>query len=308
MQLYSRKQFLRTSLLGLSGLYAAPMLSQLAPTEMIYRTIPASGEKIPAIGMGSWITFNVGESEQQRAPMRAVLKAFVERGGRVIDSSPMYGRSERVIGELAAELGITGKLWVATKVWTSGEEAGKEQIRNSVQLFKKWPAALQVHNLLDLKTQLNTLRQLREEGHVKYVGITHYLNSSHGELAKLLKSEPLDFLQINLSIRNTASEDYLLPLAADKGVAVIINQPFETGGLFRYVEGASLPGWAAELGIESWAAYFLKYIISNSSVTCVIPATTQAVHAEENMAAGYGPLPDRRTREKMVEYFKSNAR
>ncbi len=304
----TRKAFLKKSLLSAAGLYAAPLVIGSARKEMIFRTIPSTGEKIPAVGMGSWLTFNVGESETQRAPMRQVLKTFVENGGRVIDSSPMYGRSEQVIGELAEQLGITDKLWYATKVWTSGEEAGKGQIRNSVKLFGLWPQVLQVHNLLDLKTHLKTLRQLKEEGNLKYVGITHYLNSSHENLAQLLKTEPLDFMQINLSVRNTASEDYLLPLAADKGVAVIINQPFETGALFNYIQGVPLPPWAGEWGINTWAAFFLKYIISNSSVTCVIPATTQVPHVKENMAAMYSPLPDQKARQQMVEYFKSNAK
>ena len=295
-------------MLSTAGLFAAPLLLSAVEKEMVLRAIPSTGEKIPAIGMGSWLTFNVGEKEEQRAPMRQVLRTFVETGGRVIDSSPMYGRSERVIGELADELDVTDKLWVATKVWTSGEEAGNSQISNSVELFGKWPALLQVHNLLDLKIHLKTLRKLKEEGKLKYVGITHYVNSSHEQLSNLLKTEPLDFLQINLSVRNTASEDYLLPLAADRGVAVIINQPFETGGLFNYVQGVSLPPWAKEWGIETWASYFLKYIISNSSVTCVIPATTLVAHVKENMAAMYSPLPDRNTRQKMVEYFKKNAK
>lgn len=308
METYSRKAFLQKSILSLAGLYATPLLLHAADREMVFRAIPSTGEKVPAIGMGSWLTFNVGEKEEQRAPMRQVLKTFVESGGRLIDSSPMYGRSERVIGELAAELGVTDKLWVATKVWTSGEEAGKSQINKSVELFRKWPAVLQVHNLLDLKTHLETLRQLKEEGRLKYVGVTHYVNSSHEQLSSLLKTELLDFLQINLSVRNTASEDSLLPLAADRGVAVIINQPFETGGLFNYVQGVPLPPWAKDWGIDTWASYFLKYIISNSSVTCVIPATTQAAHVKENMAAMYGPLPDRNTRQKMVEYFKMNAK
>ena len=308
METYSRKTFLQKSLLSAAGLFAAPLLLSTAGKEMVLRAIPSTGEKVPAIGMGSWLTFNVGEKAEQRAPMRQVLKTFVESGGRVIDSSPMYGRSERVIGELAGELGVTDKLWVATKVWTSGEEAGKSQISNSVELFRKWPAVLQVHNLLDLKIHLKTLRKLKDEGKLKYVGITHYVNSSHERLANLLKTEPLDFLQINLSVRNTASEDYLLPLAADRGVAVIINQPFETGALFNHVQGVPLPPWAKDWLIGTWASYFLKYIISNSSVTCVIPATTQVAHVKENMAAMYSPLPDGNTRQKMVEYFKRNAK
>ncbi|MEQ9377434.1 MAG: aldo/keto reductase [Imperialibacter sp.] len=303
----TRESFLKTSLLTAAGLYLTPGLVSALGNQMLMKTIPSTGEQIPAIGMGSWLTFNVGQSESERAPMRNVLKEFISQGGRVIDSSPMYGRSEQVIGELAAELEVTDKLWVATKVWTQGKVAGKGQIENSLGYFRKWPSVLQVHNLVDLETHLETLRSLKEEGKLKYVGVTHYLDHTHKQLAEIIKKEKLDFIQINLSIRSNAAEDYLLPLAADHGVAVIINQPFETGGLFNYIQGVSLPDWAKEYGINSWAEYFLKYIISNPAVTCTIPATTQVAHVKENMASCYGELPDQATRIKMKDYFKKNA-
>ena len=271
------------------------------------RPVLSTGEKIPAIGLGSWITFDVGNAESELQPMRNVLKAFADAGGTVVDSSPMYGRSEKVIGQLASELGITNKLWIATKVWTSGERSGKNQVENSTTYFKKWPALIQVHNLQDVKTHLKTLRALKEEGKLKYIGITHYLNSEHSELAELVKTEKLDFIQINVSIRNTAAEDHLIPLAADKGVSVIINRPFETGALFNTVNGVSLPNWANDLGITTWAAWFLKYIISNPNITCTIPATSQVTHLKENMAACFEPLPDKATRKKMIDYYLKNA-
>ena len=275
---------------------------------MITRKIPSSGELIPAIGLGSWITFNVGDSENELAPMRNVLGAFVEAGGKVIDSSPMYGRSEKVIGKLAAELNVTDKLWFATKVWTTGESSGKTQIENSREYFKKWPVLLQVHNLQDLKTHLRTLRALKEEGKLKYIGITHYLDSEHETLANVVKSEKLDFIQVNFSIRSRSAENYLLPLAAERGVGVIINKPFESGALFPAINNVSLPTWSKEWGISSWSAFFLKYIISNTNITCTIPATSQVSHLQENMAACFGPVPDEATRKKMVEYFLNNAR
>ena len=191
--------------------------------KMVMRKILLSGEIIPAIGLGSWITFDVGNSEDELKPMQHVLKEFVDAGGKVVDSSPMYGRSEKVIGQLASNLNVADNLWIATKVWTSGESAGKTQIENSKTLFKKWPSLIQVHNLQDVKTHLKTLRSLKDEGKLKYIGITHYLNSEHEELARLVKSEKLDFIQVNLCIRNTAAEDYLIPLAAEKGVSYALH-------------------------------------------------------------------------------------
>ncbi len=305
MRPVTRRTFVRNSALAAAGVGLAAWSSKVMEEEKILRTIPSTGEKIPAIGLGSWITFDVGDSEPERAPMREVLRNFARLGGKVVDSSPMYRRSERVIGELASELKLANDLWMATKVWTTGEEPGKGQIRNSVKFFGGYPKLLQVHNLVDFNTQIKTLRQLKEEGKIKYVGITHYVDSAHENVARILKAETLDFVQINLSIRGRKAEDFLLPLAADRGVAVIINQPFETGVLFRVVGNARLPAWAGEWGITTWAAYFLKYIVSNPSVTCTIPATSQVVHLKENMAALSGPLPDAKTRQKMIEYFEN---
>ncbi len=303
----SRLSFLKTSSAASLSMMLSNSFFSTPQSKMIIRRIPSSGEMIPAIGLGSWITFDVGESEDERTPMRNVLKAFVDAGGKVVDSSPMYGRSEKVIGSLAAELNVADKLWLATKVWTSGAKAGKTQIDNSKDLFKKWPALIQVHNLQDVKTHLQTLRSLKEEGKLKYIGITHYQDSQHDELAALVKSEKLDFIQVNLSIRNTSAENHLIPLAADKGVGVIINRPFESGALFQAINNVSLPAWAKDLNISTWAAFFLKYIISNANVTCAIPATSQVNHLRQNMAACLEPLPDIAARKKMATYFAENA-
>jgi len=304
----SRLSFLIQTTAGSLSLIFPNVFKDRRSAAMITRKIPSSGELIPAIGLGSWITFNVGDSENELAPMRNVLGAFVEAGGKVIDSSPMYGRSEKVIGKLAAELNVTDKLWFATKVWTTGESSGKTQIENSREYFKKWPVLLQVHNLQDLKTHLRTLRALKEEGKLKYIGVTHYLDSEHETLANVVKSEKLDFIQVNFSIRSRSAENYLLPLAAERGVGVIINKPFESGALFPAINNVSLPTWSKEWGISSWSAFFLKYIISNTNITCTIPATSQVSHLQENMAACFGPVPDEATRKKMVEYFLNNAR
>jgi diketogulonate reductase-like aldo/keto reductase len=300
----SRQQFVRQCGLSLAG---AVLLSDFPSSpQQVFRTIPSSGEKIPAIGLGSWITFDKGSSEKELAPLREVLKLFAESGGRVVDSSPMYGRSEAVIGQLAAELKLTSKLWFATKVWTTGEKSGRGQIDNSFRLFQKAPALLQVHNLLDFSTHIKTLRELKEQGKITYIGITHYVNSAHDDMARLIKKEKPDFIQIFLSIRNRVAENSLLSLAAEHGTAVIINRPFETADLFRAIGNTPLPPFAADWGIKTWAAFFLKYIISNPHVTCVIPATSKPGHLKENVAAGFDPLPDEATRKKMIDYFIKN--
>jgi diketogulonate reductase-like aldo/keto reductase len=272
--------------------------------KIVHRTIPSTGEQIPAIGLGSWLTFDVGSSPSEIQPVKAVIKSFYDAGGRLIDSSPMYGRSELAIGQASSELGLTDKLWLITKVWTTGENPGKSQIENSKTLFKTWPKLFQVHNLQDMKTHLKTLRTLKAEGKIKYIGLTHYLNSAHDQLASLIKSEKPDFIQVNLSIRNTAAEDYLIPLAADQGVAVIINRPLETGALFNVVGQTPLPSWAGEFGIKTWAVYFLKYLVSNKNITCVIPATRREDHVKENMEAGMGEMVDENGRLRMKKYFK----
>jgi diketogulonate reductase-like aldo/keto reductase len=308
MKKEDRRSFIKQSALAATAcLMPMEIKNKNQISKILHRTIPSTGEQIPAIGLGSWLTFDVGSSPSEMQPVKSVIKSFYEAGGRLIDSSPMYGRSEQAIGQAAAELGLTDKLWMITKVWTSGENQGKTQIENSKNLFKTWPKLLQVHNLQDMKTHLRTLRALKEAGRIKYIGLTHYVNSAHDQLAALIKSEKPDFIQVNLSIRNTAAEDYLIPLAADQGVGVIINRPLETGALFNAIGQAPLPPWAMEYNINTWAAYFLKYLVSNKNITCVIPATRRMDHVRENMEAGRGEMVDEKMRNKMKEYFKENS-
>jgi len=282
-----------------------PMTSVAAPAP-IRRAIPRSGELLPVIGLGTWQTFDVGAAASARAPLREVLAEFVRLGGRVIDSSPMYGESERVAGDLAAELGVHDKLFLATKVWTRGRGAGIRQMNDSFRWLRTERIDLmQVHNLVDWHTHLATLRQWKEEGRVRYLGVTHYTESAYDDLERVLKSEQLDFVQLNYSIAEREADARMLPLAAERRVAVIVNRPFAKGGLFGKVRGAALPPWAAEFGCTSWAQFFLKFVVSHPAVTCAIPATSKVKHLIDNMGAGTGALPDVRTRERMVRVIEA---
>jgi aryl-alcohol dehydrogenase-like predicted oxidoreductase len=261
-------------------------------TEILKRAIPSSGEKIPAVGLGTWQTFDASEDENERAPLRLVLKTLVENRGSVVDSSPMYGNSERVVGDLSTDLKINDKLFVATKVWTTGKEAGVRQMNNSFVLLKRKKIDLmQVHNLVDWEVHYKTLRQWKEEDKIRYIGITHYTESAYGTIEHILKSVPLDFLQINYSMLSRKAEERLFPVAQEKKVAVIINQPFEEGALFGRVKGKTLPVWANEFDCNSWGQFFLKFILAQPAVTCVIPGTSKAHHLLDNLYAGHGKLP-----------------
>jgi diketogulonate reductase-like aldo/keto reductase len=264
-----------------------------AASSILTRPIPSSGEAIPVVGLGTWRTCDVGTAPSERAPLKAVLQRFVELGGRVIDSSPMYGTAESVAGDLAAELAVTDKLFFATKVWTSGREAGVAQVEQSFRRFRtKRLDLLQIHNLLDWKTQLRTLRDFKQTGRIRYVGVTHYTASAYDELERVLRSEPVDFLQVNYSVGEREAERRILPLARERGIAVLVNRPFSEGGLFQRVRGKALPAWAAEIGCESWAQLLLKWVLGNPAATCVIPATSRPEHLTDNMHAGVGALPD----------------
>lgn len=266
----------------------------------ILRAIPSSKETLPVIGLGTWQTFDVGAGDA-RAPLRQVLQRFVELGGRIVDSSPMYGRAESVVGELAAELGLRDKLFIATKVFTSGRDAGTAQMNESMRRLRTPRLDLmQVHNLIDWRTHLRTLAEWKRAGRVRYVGVTHYTAGAYGELEEVIKSEPLDFVQLNYSVVEREAERRLLPLAADRGLAVVVNRPFAEGALFRRVRGQTLPPWAAEAGCRSWAQLFLKWIVAHPAVTCVIPATSRPEHLEDNMQAGTGPLPDAALRDRLA--------
>jgi diketogulonate reductase-like aldo/keto reductase len=262
------------------------------PARLRTRPIPSSGEQLPVVGIGTWQTFDVGPSRAERRPLEDVLRLFAERGGRVVDSSPMYGRSEGVVGEIAKGLGVTERLFLATKVWTTGRQDGIEQMERSMaELGAPRLDLEQVHNLVDVGTHLKTLADWKSRGRVRYVGITHYSAAAHGAVERLLVSEKLDFVQINYSIVEPEAENRLLPMAAERGVAVIANRPFGGGDALRRASARELPPWAEEAGCRSWAQLFLKWILANPAVTCVIPGTGKAKHLEDNLGAALGPLP-----------------
>ncbi|MDH3443876.1 MAG: aldo/keto reductase [Deltaproteobacteria bacterium] len=267
------------------------------------RPIPRSAESLPVVGLGTWQTFDVGDSLAQRAPLNEVLREFVRLGGSVIDSSPMYGRSESVAGDLAAELKLRERLFIATKVWTSGRDAGIRQMEESFRrLHAERMDLMQVHNLVDWRTHLETLRQWKEQGKVRYFGVTHYTAGAYADLSRVLENEEIDFAQFNYSVAEREAERRLLPLAADRRIAVLINRPFAAGGLFRKVRSKPLPPWAKEIECATWAQYFLKFVISHPAVTCAIPATSKVRHLIDNMQAGVGKLPDAAMRERMAKH------
>lgn len=275
-------------------------------TNLIEKNIPGTSEKLPAIGMGTWQTFDVAETADARKEVKAVLKEFVDMKGKLVDSSPMYGNSESVVGDLSSELGVQSSLFLATKVWTQGMEAGLRQMKNSMDELKTSRIDLmQVHNLVDYNTHLRTLQRWKSEGKIRYIGITHYTVGHHDELAKIIKRDQIDFVQFNFSIATRDAEKTLLPLAADRNVGVIINKPFESGELFSRTKGKQVPSWASEFDCTSWGQFFLKYIIAHPGVTCAIPATAKVHHLKDNMLACYGRLPDEQTRSKMVAHFQS---
>jgi diketogulonate reductase-like aldo/keto reductase len=269
---------------------------------MLMRFIPASGEKRPVIGLGTWKVFDVDLTPENEKQLSDVLSLFVRMGARVIDSSPMYGRSEEVIGALATKLVRHEKLFLATKVWTRGKRAGIESMERSFERLRtKRIDLMQVHNLVDVTTHLATLRDWKAQGRFRYIGVTHYDSSAFGEVEKVLRSEKLDFLQINYSIMEREAEEKILPLAQERGVAVIINRPFGGGDIFARVRAKALPDWAAEFDCRSWAQFFLKWIVAHPAVTCSIPATDNLRHLQDNMEAGSGRLPTAKQRQQMIE-------
>ena len=297
----TRRRFLEcTALAGLAaglpgGLAAAP-----AP---ITRTIPRTGAAVPVIGMGSWLTFDVGDDVAARAARTRVLKTFFALGGGMIDSSPMYGSSEAVIGHGLAALGKPEGLFSATKVWTPGQDHGIRQMAESERLWGVRPFdLLQVHNLLGWEGHLETLLDWKAQGHVRHIGITTSHGRRHDELARIMTSQPIDFVQLTYNIDDREAEARLLPLAAEKGIAVIANRPFQRGALMDRLQGRPLPPFAAEIGAANWAQVLLKWIVAHPAVTCAIPATTRVDHMEENMGAARGPLPDGATRRRIADY------
>jgi len=302
----SRRELLK--LAGYSGLAATLPFSHFLKqnkTMLKRRILSAADEMLPVVGLGTWIQFDVGKSEEDRQPLREVLKSMAEHGGKVIDSSPMYGNSEEVVGDLAAATGLADKFFYATKIWINGEKEGIAQMQASLRKMRRATMDLmQIHNLMDWQTHLKTLKKWKEEGKIRYIGITHYTVQAHEQLEKIVKTEKIDFVQVNYSIRVRNAENTLLKAAQDNGVSVIINEPFEKGSLFRDVKDKTLPEWAADYDIKSWAQFFLKFILSQPAVTCVIPGTSNPKHLVDNMSAGFGKLPDAAGRKKMVEWIE----
>jgi diketogulonate reductase-like aldo/keto reductase len=267
---------------------------------ILQRPIPSTGEKLPAIGVGTWQTFNVGKSGAERKPLKEVLQKMIEMGSKVIDSSPMYGTSETVVGDLSTEADVNDKLFIATKVWTTGQLEGINQMNQSfIFLKRKKIDLMQVHNLVDWQTHLNTLLKWKEQGKIRYIGITHYTDSTHTTLANIIRNNPIDFVQVNYNLLDFNAEKELFPTAVDRKVAVIVNRPFEEGALFRRMSGKELPEWAVEFDCKSWAQFFLKFILSHPAVTCAIPGTSKINHLVDNLGAAKGKLPDESQRNKM---------
>lgn len=304
-------QLRRRELLAMAGGVAASLMTgagsaSATPAEIETRIIPANGEALPAIGMGSWLTFSVGDDPSARAQRREVLQAFFDAGGRLIDSSPMYGSSEEVIGDCLRKIGTPDKLFSATKVWTIFTADGPRQMEESRELWGVESFDLmQIHNLLNWQGHLPTLRADKEAGRIRMIGVTTSHGRRHEGLEEIMKSEPLDFVQFTYNIVDREAENRLLPLAAEKGLGVIINRPFQQGALLDRLVGKPLPDWAEEIDSAGWSQYLLKFIISHPAVTCVIPATSRIDHMRENMAALSGPLPDQAMRQRMIDYIEA---
>lgn len=301
---FTRADILRAAAGGGAWLLAGKPAIAQSPTEnrMRTRAIPSTGEQLPVIGCGTWQGFDVGDDPAARKPLAAVLRTLFAAGGSVLDSSPMYGRSEAVTGDLLAETGTRAKAFLATKVWTRGREEGRRQIERSMTLMRTDRLdLLQVHNLSDWTVQLATLRELKASGRIRYLGVTHYTAGAYADLEAVMRGEALDFIQVNYSADDRAAEERILPLAADRGMAVLVNLPFGGGGLLRRVRAEPLPDWAAEAGCTTWAQLFLKFVLAHPAVTCVIPGTANPEHMAQNAQAGVGPPLDAAMKQRLVE-------
>jgi aryl-alcohol dehydrogenase-like predicted oxidoreductase len=298
----SRAAFLRGSAAALCATALdGNARAQGTSEKMQMRRIPSSGALLPVVGCGTWQTFDVGPSAAERAPLAEVLAILFEAGGSVIDSSPMYGPAEGVAGDLLTAANTRSKAFIATKVWTQGRAAGIAQMQESMARFHTDHIDLmQIHNLVDWRTHLATLRTWKSEGRINYIGITHYTPSAFGELEAVMRNETLDFVQFNYALNDRAAEKMLLPLAADRGIAVLINQPFGGGELLRSLSGRPLPDWASEIGCESWAQILLKFVLGHPAVTCVVPGTGRPQHMRDNVLAGAGPMPGEELRRRMA--------
>ena len=294
----SRARLLRAA----AALPALPILACLPATlraqaqsthrPMNTRPIPATGEALPVIGCGTYVGFDQAPGSPAYAALPGVVAALLDAGGKVLDSSPMYGRAEETTGELLAANGRRGEAFLATKVWTSGRAEGVRQMEASLRLLRTDRIDLmQIHNLVDWRTHLATLRAWKDAGRIRYLGITHYTASAYAEVEAVLRAEKVDFLQIDYALDDREAEQRLLPLAAERGVAVIVNMPFGGGGLLRRLLPKPLPAWAAEIGCASWAQVLLKFVLSQPAVTCAIPGTRRREHMEDNVKAGFGEVP-----------------
>ncbi|MGF1547343.1 MAG: aldo/keto reductase [Thiotrichales bacterium] len=303
----SRRTFIRT--LAGAGVAAAagqPTVLRAQATPILTKAIPASGEQIPVIGLGTSQVFEVGASAAEREGPREVLAALARIPNAVVDTSPMYGSAEEVVGDLGQALDVRARLFYATKVWTSGREAGIAQMEASRRRLQTDRIDLmQIHNLLDWRTHLETLRDWKRDGRIRYLGVTHYHEGAHDALAAVLRAFPFDFVQLNYSLAEPESERELLPLALERGIAVLVNRPFARGQLFSRVKDKPLPPWAKEIGCASWGQFFLKYVIAHPAVTCAIPGTSKVKHMRDNLGAGVGPLPDATMRSRMRAHWES---
>jgi diketogulonate reductase-like aldo/keto reductase len=303
----SRREALqRLSLAGLPLVALQTAAAQGTAAAPQRKAVPSSGEGLPVVGLGSWITFNVGDDPPARRACAEVMRAFFAAGGRLIDSSPMYGSSQGVIGEGLAALGAGAPVFAADKVWTASGAGGPAQIESSRRLWQR-PRfdLLQVHNLLAWQEHLPTLMAMKAAGQLRYVGITTSEGRRHREMEALLRSQPLDFVQFSYNLLDREAEARLLPLAQERGVAVIVNRPFRQGLLLQQLARHPLPPWAAEIGCDGWAQFALKFVVSHPAVTCVIPATSQVAHVRQNMGAAFGPMPDAAMRRRMAAHVQA---
>ncbi|WP_406684823.1 aldo/keto reductase [Seonamhaeicola sp. MEBiC1930] len=304
---YNRRVVLKLSGLAGLGIALSPLLSSFNfKNEILLRKIPSSNQSLPVIGLGTWQTFDVGSSAEEMVKLVQVLIEMDKLGGTVIDSSPMYGSSEGVVGNLTRKANLNNSFFYATKVWTKGKDEGIRQMQNSFKRMKRQQMDLmQIHNLVDWKTHVKTLRDWKDRGKIKFWGITHYTDGSHEQLEQVIKAEKPDFVQFNYSILSRHAEKSLFETIQKNNTATLINRPFEKGSLFRATKGKDVPDWAKEYDINSWGQFFLKFILSNELVTCIIPGTSKPHHMIDNMMAGYGKIPDSKIREKMYNYIKS---
>jgi diketogulonate reductase-like aldo/keto reductase len=292
----------RRTLLQLMGLGATAAASASSPAAPLTKPIPSSSEQIPVVGLGTWITFNVGRDPQGRQQCVEVMRAFFAAGGRLIDSSPMYGSSQPVIGEGLQKLGMPKSLFSAEKVWTSSDGAAQIEASRKLWQVPRFDL-LQVHNLLDWEEQLQLLQEMKKAGRVRYVGITTSEGRRHRDFEQVMRAHRLDFIQLTYNPVDREAEQRLLPLARERGIAVLANRPFQEGALTRKLQRHPVPPWAAEIGCTSWAQLVLKHIVTHPAVTCAIPATSSVAHVRENMAAASGPIPDEAFRRRIADHI-----